>query len=296
MPSDELREALAATGPARGRRRGGPADSPTLAAMRGVTRTVWFWRTVCWGLLVVAWEIAAAQLGSQILPSFKDIIGSGVPKAFSEGYYVDFLTTLEQLAIGFGIASAIAIALGLVMGRSELARDLVWPLVNGLYVTPQQALLPLLIIVFGTDLKFRVVIVGLFCFYFPLVNTVAGVQTVDAKYVEATRAFCTPRRRVLWVLWIPAVLPHIVAGIRLGFGMALTAMILAELWISSGTGYVLTDLGNAHELDTYYAVVFAITIFAICGNELLRRLEKRLRSWDRPSEPTRVQLSGRGSS
>src|SRR5690606_20513371 len=147
------------------------------------------------------------------------------------GYYLDFLRTLEQLAIGFGIASALAITIGMVMGRSVIVRDLMWPFVNGAYVTPQQALLPLFIILFGSALQFRVVVVGLFCFYFPLVNSVVGVQSVDRSLVDATKAFCTPKIRVFRVLWLPAALPHIVAGIRLGFGMALTAMILTELWV-----------------------------------------------------------------
>jgi NitT/TauT family transport system permease protein len=240
-----------------------------------------FWRAICWGGLVVAWELASLQIGDAVLPSLAQIIWEGVPNAIERGYYTVFLTTLLQLGIGFGIACFIAIVLGLIMGRFTVARDMLWPFVNGLYTTPQQALLPLLIIVFGSDLAFRCVIVGLFCFYFPLVNTVVGVQSVDRGYLEATVAFCTPRRRIVWVLWAPAILPHIIAGIRLAFGMGLTAMILAELWISTGTGFILLDLGNQQELQTYFAVVFAITAFAIAGNDLLGRLEKRLRRWDR---------------
>jgi ABC-type nitrate/sulfonate/bicarbonate transport system permease component len=246
----------------------------------------WGLRALVWGGLIVVWQVVALALGPTFLPTVQSILFEGVPTAFRSGYYLSFLHTLEQLGIGFGIALLIAIPLGALMGWSRVVRDLLWPYVNGLYVTPQQTLLPLLIIVFGSGLAFRAVVVVLFSFFYPLVNTVAGVQHIDRSVREATRAFCTPRRRLLRVLWLPAAAPYVITGIRLGFGTALTAMMVAELWVITGTGEALKTLGEYQQLSPYFAIVLMVTLLAVVATNGLRRLERLLRPWERePAGP-----------
>jgi ABC-type nitrate/sulfonate/bicarbonate transport system permease component len=251
--------------------------------LKAALRNKWVLRTVAWGLLLAGWQVFAVAKGPFYLPTLPETFIDGMGKVFSDGYAVTFLHTLEQLFLGFGIACLIAIPLGVLMGLSDIADDLLAPYVNSLFVTSLEALLPLLIIIFGTDLQFRVAIVVLFSLFFPLMNTAAGVRYIDKYLLETAKAFNTPRHRVFTKIVIPAAAPYIVAGVRLGLGMALKGMIVAELWVITGTGELLVHFGRFRELDVYFALLVLIIGVAVAINQLLLVLERRLQPWNRES-------------
>jgi ABC-type nitrate/sulfonate/bicarbonate transport system permease component len=256
--------------------RGGDHLPPERAERR--RRPRWLLRVAFWGGLLVLWQLMSLVIGTQLLPGLDMIVLDGFPELITGGYYVDLLRTLEQLVIGFAVSCAISIPLGILVGASRIGRDLISPYVNGLYVTSKESLLPLLIIVFGTDLGFQIAIVVLISFFYPLVNTAAGVANIDRDLLETAKSLCTSRRRVVTQICLPAASPYIVAGIRAGLGMAFNAMIIAELWISTGTGAVLSGLSELQRLAPYFAVTFVIAIVAVIAYEGLGVLERRLHS------------------
>jgi ABC-type nitrate/sulfonate/bicarbonate transport system permease component len=256
--------------------RGGEHLPPRRPARGSAPR--WWMRAVFYGGLLVAWQVASLIIGEQLLPGLDKIVFDGIPEIITSGYYEQLGRTLQQLVVGFSVSCAIAIPLGVIIGASRIGRDLLSPYVNGLYVTSKESLLPLMIIVFGTDLGFQIAIVVLISFFYPLVNTAAGVANIDRQLLETARALCTSRRRVVTQICLPAAAPYIVAGIRAGLGMAFNAMIIAELWISTGTGAVLTSLSELQRLAPYFAVTFVIAIIAVIAYEALGLLERRLRA------------------
>lgn len=237
----------------------------------------WIGRLVFWGALVIAWQVAAASLGPLLLPGLQVIATAGISEVAREGYYFAFLQTLQQLVIGFGVSCAVAIPLGALVGRSKVWADLLQPYAYGIYVTPKEALLPLLIILFGTDLQFQVAVVVLFSSFFPFINTAAGVAQVDRGLTEAARSLCTPRWRFFRHVLLPSAMPYVVAGVRLGLGMAFNAMVIAELWIVTGMGGILTSLGDYHRLAPYFALTGLVAAAAIGSYAGLGALERRLR-------------------
>ncbi|MCU1432596.1 MAG: binding-protein-dependent transporter inner rane component, partial [Actinotalea sp.] len=235
---------------ARGRTSAGPAPRPR--------RGTWFWRALVWGGLLVIWQLAAMATGPFYLPTVDAVLVDGLGTVISSGYLVTFAESLRQLLIGFAVACAIGIPVGVMIGTSRVVRDLLNPYVNTLFVTPTEALLPMIIIMFGTGLEYRVAVVVLFAFFFPLLNSAAGVAAIDKNLLETARAFCTPRRRVLRHILLPAAAPYVVAGVRLGLGMALKGMIIAEMWVAFGTGGLLKNLGAYRQLDVYFALAVLI--------------------------------------
>lgn len=244
-------------------------------------RHVWLWRAAVWGGLLVLWQVAAWLSGPFYLPTIPSVLVDGLGTVVRDGYLLTFAQSLRQLLVGFVVACAIGIPAGVLMGSSKVVRDLLSPYVNTLFVTPTEALLPMIIIMFGTGLEYRVVVVVLFAFFFPLLNSAAGVAAIDRHLLETARAFCTPRWRVFRHILLPAAGPYVVAGVRLGLGMALKGMVIAEMWVTFGTGGLLKNLGAYRQLDVYFALGLLIVVTAVVVNSALAAYERHLRPWQR---------------
>jgi NitT/TauT family transport system permease protein len=187
--------------------------------------------------------------------------------------------SLEHLLIGFALAAAVGIPLGIAMGRSFVADQLIGMYVRGLFVTSLAAVLPLLIIVFGVSLRFRIAVVFLFAVFFIVVNTAAGARAVPAALMRTAEAFgVSPLRRFTTVV-LPSAVPYIVVGLRLGVANAFSGMVLAELWVKRGTGASLAGLGANRDLPRFFALVLLITAIAALFAYGIRAAERRLMPW-----------------
>lgn len=253
-------------------------------ALRSVGKVLgnkWTLRLLVYGGIVLVLQITAMVKGPFFLPTVPSVVAA-IPELFADGHVWELGPTLRQLVGGFAIVLAIAIPVGALMGRFRFAEDFMAPWVNTLFVTNLASLLPLIILVFGLGFGYRVTVVVLFAVFFPIMNTAAGVRYVDNELKETARAFDTKWWRMLTRVYIPAAAPFIVAGIRLGLAMALKGMIVAEIWVSIGTGHLLRSFVLApRRLDLYYALAIVIIAVAITLNELLNIAERRLRPYSR---------------
>ncbi|HEX6026909.1 MAG TPA: ABC transporter permease subunit [Solirubrobacter sp.] len=256
----------------------GTTASPEAAARSDGSfwRNKWTLRVISWLILLAIWQIVAIWRGPFFVPTLQAVVFDGLPEVFSAGYSEIFLNSWAQLFLGFFVACAIAIPLGALMGRFRAVNAFLSPYANSLFVTPSAALLPLIILLAGTDLQYRVVVVVLFAFFYPLVGTAAGVRYVEGTYTETGRAFCLSRLQFTTKILLPASAPFIVEGVRLGLGMAVQGMLVAELWVSGGTGQLLSGLSERRELDTYFALAALVVALSLVLMHLLRRLEDRL--------------------
>ena len=246
---------------------------------KGLFDNKWFLRAVVYGAILVALQITAMVMGEFFLPSIPSIL-AGLVEIFSEGIYLTLGPTLQQLLAGFGLALLIAIPIGVLMGRFRVMEDILAPYVNTLFVTSKESLLPLIIITFGIAFWYRTSVVIIFAVFFPIINTAAGVRYVDREIKETARAFATRPWRMFTRVYLPAAAPFVVAGIRLGLGMALKGMIVAELWVLRGTGELLVQFTSApRRLDLYYSLAVLIVAIAVGSNELLKWVERKLRPY-----------------
>jgi ABC-type nitrate/sulfonate/bicarbonate transport system permease component len=253
---------------------------PSPTSPRRILDSKWGLRAVVWGAILIAWQITAMVKGPFFAPTIPETI-AGMVDAFQNGYYWTLTESLRQMIIGFLIALLVAIPLGALMGRFRVVEDLFAPFVNTVFVTSKEALLPLFVIAFGTGLGYRVAVVVLFAFFFPVMNTAAGVKFVDQNLIETAQAFKTTRWRMFTQIYLPASAPFVVAGIRLGLGMALKGFVIAEIWVIIGTGELLIEAGSLRLLDTYFAIALVIAGIGIGMNEAMKAFERRLRPWAR---------------
>jgi ABC-type nitrate/sulfonate/bicarbonate transport system permease component len=246
-------------------------------SVRRLVGNKWFLRALFYGAVLVAWQLTAVIKGRFFLPTIPETL-SGLVEIFREGYAASLLGTLRQLIVGFVIALVIALPIGVLIGRFRIVADLLAPYVNTLFVTSKESLLPVIIVAVGIGFWYRTWVVILFAVFFPIINTAAGVRYVDQELRETARAFGTPPWRMFTRVYLPAAAPFVVAGIRLGFGMAMKGMVIAELWVLKGTGRLLETFSSSPlRLDLYYAIVLLIVAIAVGTNEALKWAERKLR-------------------
>ncbi len=251
---------------------------PATGGRKKLTNNKWVQRASVWGALLVLYELAAIAAGEFYMPRLGDI-AAGFAELVREGRLTTVAQSLEQLVIGFALAAAVGIPIGLAMGRSFVVDQVIGMYVRGLFVTSLAAVLPLLIIVFGVSFRFRIVVVFLFSVFFIIVNTAAGARAVPPSLMTTAEAYCiSPLRRFATVV-LPSSLPYVVVGLRLGIANAFTGMVLAELWVSRGTGAILEALGRNRDLGEFFAMVLLITALAAFAALGIRALERRLMPW-----------------
>lgn len=244
----------------------------------------WFRRLVVWGALVALYEAAAYAVGPFFLPTVQATVRGGIDLV-RDGSINTLWPALLDLALGFGIAVAIGLPVGVAMGGSRLVEYVLGVYTRALFVTPLIAVLPVVGIILGYDLTFRVTVVVLFAIFFIILQTSAGVRDVNPQLVDAARCFGVPRLQRAWKVTLPSALPFIVSGLRLGLANAYGGMILGELWVArpGGLGEVLKGLGYNRNLPKFVAWLVLVTLLASLSAEILKAIERRL-SWGREGQ------------
>jgi ABC-type nitrate/sulfonate/bicarbonate transport system permease component len=252
-------------------------EFPVVGAGRhGESVPSWAWRLIVWGCLLLIWHVLAVWKGPFFLPTPAET-ARGIVRLFTEGHGDAILTSLQQFFTGFLLAVVIGVPLGLLMGSVRLLDDLLSPYMNTLFVTSKEALLPLLIVVFGVGLRYRVSVVFLFAIFFIVMNTAAGVLSTDRALIETVRSFGLGRVATFWKVIIPATAPFVISGLRLGLGTGIKGMVIAELWVLSGIGELAYNFVIFKQLDLFFALVIVVAGIGVGGVALLGVLENRWR-------------------
>jgi ABC-type nitrate/sulfonate/bicarbonate transport system permease component len=253
-------------------------QEPRRSVLARLSARRWFRRLVVWGALAGIYEVCAYWAGKFFLPTIQAIVGGGYALA-NDGSLGDLWSALIHLVIGFALAIVVGVPVGVLMGSSKIVDYVVGMYVKALFVTSLVAVLPLLIILFGFGLTFRVSVVFLFSVFFIILNTAAGVRNVDNNLQAMGRAFGASRLKRTVAISVPSSLPFIIAGIRLGLANAFSGMILAELWVTRGLGLTLNNLGLNRDLPKFFALVLIVTLIAAFSAAVLKMLERRLMPW-----------------
>lgn len=249
--------------------------------VRGVLAFVAF--AVLWeitGRFIITGRFAFAPLSVVVVETYKQFANGSI--------YIHLFTSGYELALGFGLAAVFGIVMGILIGVSQRASDYLLPLIYAANATPIVALAPLFILLFGVGAVSKIVVIFLLCYFAVLVNTVAGVRTVDRALVEAARAFCASREQIVWKVLLPNAVPFIVAGLRAALGRGLVGVVVAELYgASAGLGWLAW---SASEQMNAKLLFVAVTILAVAGvvcTLALDIIERRIAPWRRP--PTEAE-------
>lgn len=233
-------------------------------------------------IIAAIWQWYAVAIGGLLIPTFDGTIfalgGLLVDTEFWRAVWV----SNQSLFLGFVIAVALGIPLGLMMGRYRPAEQFTDVYINIMLVTPMAALIPILIMSLGFGLTSRVLLVVLFAIPMVIVNSRAGVRQVDPTLIEMAGSFGADERQIWRRILLPGSLPSIMTGIRLGLGRAITAMVIIELlMIAVGLGGLIINFRGAFNPEGLYAVVIFVVLEALFLISVVRWVESRLVPWAR---------------
>jgi ABC-type nitrate/sulfonate/bicarbonate transport system permease component len=247
------------------------------------TRTKFYLTTgITFVLLMSVWELVGRLTNPLFFAPISDIVVEFVRAILDprERLLTAFLQTLSVLLPGFLIASVLGVAIGILMGRRNLAYQILDPYVTILYNTPRVVLIPIFMLWLGTGATMKIIVVVLAAIFPVIVNTLLGVRDVSAQLTEPARSLKATERQLLHKVIFPATLPFIIAGIKLGLGRALTTVIVAELFVSvSGLGGMLHTAATSYQTAKMFVPVIILALLGILIDGLLSRLERATVRW-----------------
>jgi NitT/TauT family transport system permease protein len=187
-----------------------------------------------------------------------------------------------RVAKGFGLAVLVGVPLGIIIGWSRLAASMVDPTIQWLRPVPITAWLPISIAIFGISDFGAVFLITIGAFYPIVINTTQGARDVDKNWIRAALMMGASQWDVLRRVVLPAALPSIFTGLRIGLGIGWTAVIVSEMVaVKSGLGYVLWDAYYVGRMDIVIADMVSIGLFGFLSDWAIVRLERWVLKWRR---------------
>ncbi len=230
---------------------------------------------VIWAIL---WEILGHTDAKLILPPLSAITLRIFEIVPTESFLKALTITGKAFLAGSLISVFVGIPLGVLMGRSKIADDLLLPWVNVFLSAPLSALVPVIMVVAGIGETTMVLTVVLFAVWIVMLNARAGVRNITPSLVEMARSFGASMPQSFRHIYLWAALPEIIAGIRLGLIRAVKGVIIGQLLISVVGFGTLFEIYLSHFLmEHLWAIMLVIFAFAFVVNELLAWAERSVR-------------------
>ncbi|HVQ22469.1 MAG TPA: ABC transporter permease [Candidatus Saccharimonadia bacterium] len=256
---------------------GGPAGLPSAGRSR---RSDVLALVVGAVVVIGAWQLVVAFAGYQpfLLPGPLDV-GIRFVGAWADGTMTPHaLTTLQEVLLGFVVGAGLGVPVGVLLARSRFAARLLSPYIVAAQAMPILALAPLIALWFGTGLLSKVVICGLIVFFPVAVSTMVGVRSVDPRLIEMARAFRASRNQLIREVELPAALPAILGGMRVGATLAVVGAIVGE-WAGADQGLgVLVNLARGSLFDTplMFATLLTIALLGVALYLVVVLVERRV--------------------
>lgn len=215
-----------------------------------------------------------------LLPSPQKVARTLFELAQSGALAKHSLVSLQRVALGYGMAVAIAVPLAVVFAFSTLVRNLLEPLLEFLRQIPPLALMPLLMLWLGIGETQKVGIIILACFFPIFLGVRGGIAQVDAKLIEVGRVCGLSRSDIMRRIVLPSSMPSLVVGLRIGLGYSWRALVGAELIASSaGLGYMIVDAENLARTDIVLAGILVIGVIGLLADLALKASIARAAPW-----------------
>jgi NitT/TauT family transport system permease protein len=192
----------------------------------------------------------------------------------------DALASLRRVLLGFCLGVALAVPVGFLMGWYRLARGLIEPFVQFFRMIPPLAIIPLAIVTMGIGETPKVFVIFLAAFLSSVVATFQGVVSVDKTLINAARVLGAGDATIFRRVIVPASMPFILVGMRIGLGAAWATVVAAELIAAqSGLGFRMQQAQLYYDLATIFVSLIAIGVLGLTMDRLLLALENRLTRW-----------------
>ena len=239
-------------------------------------------------LLLLGWHMAVKAGMTRLIPSPADVaeymvdfvVGGIWDDAFSATMHLHLWASVQRVYGGFFLAALVAVPLGLLIGRIPVVAQLFDPFLQLMRPIPVTAWLPLSMILFGLGPRSAFFLVFLGAFYPILLNTVFGVRSVEPRLFEAASMLGCRGNAQFFRVVLPAALPSIFTGLRLGLGLAWFVIVVGEMTgVPQGLGAVIMDGRTLSRTELVICGMIVIGIAGFVSDRLVVMLMNRLLRW-----------------
>lgn len=257
-------------------------------ALTGIVTVLGIWQ------LAAYWVASQNEFGSDLLPTIQHVVTQSLPEMAQFGsetgeasYVAAFgviaehsAYTLARLLVGTGLGILIGVALGLAMTANRFLRAIVEPPVLVVRNIPLLALVPLFVLWFGAAETGKIVFVAYAITVMIVMNTVSAVANVRPIYIDYARTLGASRRKVYRTVILPAILPELLAGVKVALGVSWAVVLAAEfLAATAGLGKLLILSETFFDVGRMIVIVMVFMVYAVILNLLFDRLAARAGRW-----------------
>jgi len=297
MEAAGIQHASQAAGAARvaGRDAALAAAEPVAPTLADASPAVRLWpqylvRAVSVVAALLLWQLASASKLAFIV-NFKNIptplvVARKLVEVLStRTFYVHIGVSLERIAISFALATVVGVTVGVLMGRSRLATNIIMPHIEIVRPIPAVAWIPLAILIFPTEESSIMYITFLGAFFPIVLNTIHGVQQTPETLVRAAQCFGAGRLAILRHVVLPGALPSIIAGLAIGMGVAWFSLLSAEIISGQyGIGYFTWNSYTLVQCPEIIVGMLTIGALGTASTWLVRRLSRPALRWQEERE------------
>ncbi|MBC2666648.1 ABC transporter permease [Novosphingobium flavum] len=233
-------------------------------------------------LIVGTWQASASYrwVDPIFLPGPLEVLGALKGIVTDPGFASDLSVSANEFFWGLGLSVLVGGTLGILSGWYGAVDEFLRPVVTALNSIPHLALIPLLVLLFGIGVLPKVLLVLLSCIVVMLMNTAAGVRSVDTQLLRMAKSFGASDRQIVCAVVLPSVVPFFMTGLRICVGKAVVAVAMSELFGSTaGIGNILIKAQSAMDMSRMYAAVVLLTVIGIALTQLAAALEAAMQQW-----------------
>lgn len=229
-------------------------------------------------LVLALWEAVARSglLYQDVVPSLIKIATAFVRMLLEAETWRHFAVSAWEIGAGLAIGYVLGVLFGLVAGTRRFFGAAVAPYVDGIATAPKIVFLPIVMLLVGTGIGSKLALGALSAFFPVAINMAASVRHINPTFVRVGRSFRLTRWQMATRIYLPALRPSLVTSLRLGFGLAVVGVLLAEIKLSNaGLGFLANEHYSHYRVPDLYAVLVLVFIVAVGLNSLMGRFAER---------------------
>lgn len=233
-------------------------------AMLAIVCAAWFWFS------------REGRVSPILLPQIERVV-ERIPELLSTpATWRSLRLTILEIAGAFGLSVVTGVGVGFLAGRTTYGATLVGPVIAWFQTVPIILLYPICILLFGIGAPSKIVFAGLYGFFPMAYNTIVGLRGVESRYLAAARSMGASDRDILRKVMIPAALPVILSGVRLGAALNLIGVLAGEILASrDGLGYQIAAAAGTFQIPDLYAYIIVALVLVALFNAAVTRAEDR---------------------
>ena len=229
-------------------------------------------------LLLLLWQLLFAFAGSNALTSPLDTIAYTAELLSSPRFYPHLIETAQAFAVALGIAISLGILIGFTLGLYRFAADVGEPVLVALYSIPKITLYPIVLLAFGIGMPAKIAFGAIHGIMPIAIFALGAVRNLNPVYLKAARVMRLSPSRIASRVLLPAAIPEIFTGIRIGFSLTLIGTLLGEMFASQrGLGHLLIQAIGLHNIRMIMALTLLLVVIAVTASALLLAVDRRIR-------------------